>query len=243
MRVRCGSCSTSRPASTAWRCAVIGATRPVEPAAPAPTLEARMLSDRLFDVLTPGGAQRTGHAATFSPPVLADEPDEAFVAAAAAATGGVPFLLSELVAALASDGVEPSAEEAERVAHLGPHAIAQATLVRLARMPEGCLPLAHAIAVLGGDAHLPRAARLAGLEESDGAGRAGCARGCGPCASDIGASSSCTRSSGPRSTTRWRPASARAFTAGRRTCSRARARSSTLSPPSCCRASPPAPST
>ena len=147
-------------------CAVIGATRPVEPAAPAPALEARMLSDPLFDVLTPAALSERA-----TRDVLADglgrEPDEAFVAAAAVATGGVPFLLSELVAALASDGVEPSAEEAARVAQLGPHTVAQATLVRLARMPEGCLSLAHAIAVLGGDAQLPRAARLAGLEESE----------------------------------------------------------------------------
>ena len=147
-------------------CAVIGATRPAEPTAPAPALEARMLSDRLFDVLTPAAlSEQATH------DVLADalgrEPDEAFVAAAAVATGGVPFLLNELVAALASDGVEPSAEEAARVAQLGPYTVAQATLVRLARRPEGCLALAHAIAVLGGDAQLPRAARLAGLEESE----------------------------------------------------------------------------
>ncbi len=147
-------------------CGVIGATRPVEPATPAPALEARMVSDPLFDVLTPAALSERATRDVLAAG-LGQEPDEAFVAAAALATGGVPFLLSELVAALSCDGVEPSAEEAERVAHLGPQTVAQATLVRLARMPEGCLSLAHALAVLGGDAQLPRAARLARLEELD----------------------------------------------------------------------------
>jgi DNA-binding CsgD family transcriptional regulator len=147
-------------------CAVIGAMRPLEPAAPAPMLETRMLIDRLFEVVTPEALSRRAVHDVLAAGLLRD-PDEAFVVAAEEATGGVPFLVRELVAALAEEGIEPSAEEAPRVPRLGPHTIAQATLVRLARMPAGCVPLTRAVAVLGGDAHLPRAAQLAGLDESE----------------------------------------------------------------------------
>ncbi len=147
-------------------CAVIGAMRPVEPTAPAPSLETRMLIDRLFEVVTPAAlSNRAVHDVLAAG--LGRDPDETFIAAASDATGGVPFLLRELVSTLADEGIEPNAEEASRVPHLGPHTIAQATLVRLARMPEGCVPLTHAVAVLGGDARLPRVARLAGLQEAE----------------------------------------------------------------------------
>lgn len=97
---------------------------------------------------------------------LAQPPDEAFTAACCAATGGSPFLVHELIDALAADGVEPTAEQAAGVQTLGPHTIARATLVRLAGAPAGCVPLARAIAVLAGEARLSQAARLAGLQES-----------------------------------------------------------------------------
>jgi DNA-binding CsgD family transcriptional regulator len=90
-----------------------------------------------------------------------------FAEACGTATGGVPFLVHELVAALAADDVEPTTSQAELIQKLGPPTVARATLARLARMPEGCVPLARAIAVLGGDAQLPRAAQLAGLSETD----------------------------------------------------------------------------
>ena len=147
-------------------CAVIGAMRPVEPAVPAPTLEARMLIDRLLEVVTPAALSERAVGDMLAAG-LGRRPEEPFVAAAVEATGGIPFLLRELVAVLAEEGIEPSAEEAARVPRLGPHAVAQSTLVRLARMPEGCGPLTHAIAVLGGDAQLPRVARLAGLQEGE----------------------------------------------------------------------------
>jgi DNA-binding CsgD family transcriptional regulator/tetratricopeptide (TPR) repeat protein len=147
-------------------CAVIGAMRPVEPAAPAPALETRMLIDRLFEVVAPAALSERAVRDVLAAG-LGSDPDPTFVSAAAQATGGVPFLLQELVAALAEESVSPSAEEAPRVPRLGPHAVAQATLVRLARMPAGCVPLTRAVAVLGGDAHLGRVTQLAELEESD----------------------------------------------------------------------------
>jgi len=98
---------------------------------------------------------------------LGRDSDETFAAACRLATGGVPFLVHELVAALAVDQIEPTAEQARHVQELGPRTVARATLVRLGRMPAACLALARACAVLAGDADLPRAARLAGLDESE----------------------------------------------------------------------------
>jgi len=92
--------------------------------------------------------------------------DETFAAACRTATGGVPFLVGELVAALAADQIEPTGDQAKQVQALGPRNVARATLVRLGRMPAGSVALARAVAVLAGDAQLPRAARLAGLEQA-----------------------------------------------------------------------------
>lgn len=98
---------------------------------------------------------------------LRQRPADSFAAACRAATGGTPFLVHELVAALAADQVRPDAESAARVQRVGPRTVATATLVRLARMPRGSVRLAQAAAVLAGEAPLYRAARLAGLREEE----------------------------------------------------------------------------
>jgi hypothetical protein len=98
---------------------------------------------------------------------LRQPPHEAFTAACYDATAGVPFLTWELVAALAADGVTPTAENADGVKQMGPTTVAHATLMRLGRQPESATALAQAVAVLGGHARLDRAARLAGLADRD----------------------------------------------------------------------------
>ncbi len=66
---------------------------------------------------------------------LGREPQQAFTAACHRASGGVPFLVRELVAALAADGVAPVAESARGVQQMGPTTVAHATLMRLGRLP------------------------------------------------------------------------------------------------------------
>ncbi|MDQ4047835.1 MAG: ATP-binding protein, partial [Actinomycetota bacterium] len=66
-----------------------------------------------------------------------------------AAVGGNPFLLSELVGALAADGVRPTADAAARVRQVRPPTLSRAILLRLARMHAGDAELATAVAVLG----------------------------------------------------------------------------------------------
>ena len=111
------------------------------------------------------GALSQGAVARLVGGALGGSPEECFVRACREATGGVPFLLAELLSALAAQGVQPTAEMSPRVGEVGPATVAKATLLRLARLPDAAGALARAVAVLGGAATLHRAARLAALEE------------------------------------------------------------------------------
>lgn len=96
----------------------------------------------------------------------------AFVAACHRATAGNPFMVTELLEALAADGILPDEHGVRHVEHLGPSTVARAVFLRLARLPPGANRLAHAVAVLGLDAELRHAAVLAGLDERDAASAA-----------------------------------------------------------------------
>ena len=98
---------------------------------------------------------------------LREQPDESFVTACHKVTGGTPFLVGELVLALAADGIRPTAESATQVADLGPATVAHAVLLPLARLPASAAALVQAVAVLGSDAQLDRVARLAVLDQSE----------------------------------------------------------------------------
>lgn len=93
---------------------------------------------------------------------LADGADERFCGACHAASGGNPFVLRELVRSLQERGVVADAGGAARVGEVGPANVARWVLGRLARLPEIATELARAVAVLGEDAELGRAARLIG---------------------------------------------------------------------------------
>jgi DNA-binding CsgD family transcriptional regulator len=89
--------------------------------------------------------------------------DDAFCVACWEATGGNPFFARELIAELATAGLEPTAVNAARVGELGPTTISRTTAGRLERLARGAAPLARAVAVLGDPAPLTHAAALAGL--------------------------------------------------------------------------------
>ncbi|MFZ0378619.1 MAG: AAA family ATPase [Solirubrobacteraceae bacterium] len=79
------------------------------------------------------------------------------------ATGGNPFYLQALTAALRSEGGRPTVELARKVRALGTGALGRSLLVRLARLGQECERLAQAVAVLGPDSPLRHAAALAGV--------------------------------------------------------------------------------
>jgi DNA-binding SARP family transcriptional activator/DNA-binding CsgD family transcriptional regulator len=91
--------------------------------------------------------------------------DEAFCAACHSTTAGNPLLLRQLVTALESDGVRPSAENADAVAQIGPGAVSRSVLLRVARLGDEAVAVARAAAVLGENASLPAIAAMAGLGE------------------------------------------------------------------------------
>lgn len=141
---------------------VVGALRPREPGAETELLAQltaaanvrvvapRALSDLASADLVRGQAPRT----------------DAFVRACFEETGGNPLLLSELLRALAADGVEGGDGDVERVRAIGPEAVAHSVAATLARLGTECSALAVAVAVLAGDAELHEAAVLAGLDEA-----------------------------------------------------------------------------
>lgn len=95
-----------------------------------------------------------------------------FCAACHDASGGNPFMLRELLGALAADHVPVTAEGAQFVRGLGPETISRAMMLRLARLPPEAEALVFAVAVLGVDAELRHAAALAELDEDTAAAMA-----------------------------------------------------------------------
>ena len=97
--------------------------------------------------------------------------DPAFARACHEATGGVPFLVQELVRAIAEEAIEPTAPASSRVPVLAPPAVSQSVVLRLARLSTAARELARATAVLS-EADLRLAASLADLNPGAGAAAA-----------------------------------------------------------------------
>jgi class 3 adenylate cyclase/DNA-binding CsgD family transcriptional regulator len=99
------------------------------------------------------------------------EADEAFVRACWTATGGTPLFVEALLDTIKREGLEPTADNADRVAEIGPEPVSRAVSMRLARLPSEATVLVRAVAVLGRRVELRHAGALAGLER-DVAGHA-----------------------------------------------------------------------
>jgi DNA-binding SARP family transcriptional activator/tetratricopeptide (TPR) repeat protein len=98
---------------------------------------------------------------------LGEPAHDSFVAACHRTTSGNPLLLRQLLRALQSDRVRPDASHADTVTAIGSRAVSSMILMRLAKLPRDCTPVARAIAVLGDAAELPAVAALAELPESE----------------------------------------------------------------------------
>jgi DNA-binding NarL/FixJ family response regulator len=109
--------------------------------------------------VAPLGEPAVGEALTV---LLSSAPSDGLVAAAHGATGGNPFLVHALGHELAGrGGREPLL--LDDVAALGPRAVAESVLDRIAAAPDGSRALAEAVAVLGEDHDRRHAAALAEL--------------------------------------------------------------------------------
>jgi DNA-binding CsgD family transcriptional regulator len=98
---------------------------------------------------------------------LAIKPDARFVRACLEATGGNPFLLGELLDEAAARGIAPTGPSADDIATIVPDGVANAVLLRVARLMPAAAVLARALSALGDGAHIGDAARLAGLADAE----------------------------------------------------------------------------
>ena len=96
-----------------------------------------------------------------------------FCAACHRATVGNPLLLRQLLTALESDGIEPTAENAALVREIGPGAVSRSVVLRLSKLGDDARSVARAVAVLGEHSGIPTIAALAGLNEERVAAVAG----------------------------------------------------------------------
>lgn len=96
---------------------------------------------------------------------LGEGAEPAFSAACHQAVGGNPLLLRQLLRALESEGVEPTAANTAIVADVGPRAISRTVLVRLSRLSDEAVRVARAAAILGDGTELPPLAHQAEVSE------------------------------------------------------------------------------
>jgi DNA-binding CsgD family transcriptional regulator len=139
------------------------AARPMEVGQLAVPL-AEILADPATTSVRPGPLSTEGAGHRIE--TLLGSSDADFAAACHHATGGNPFLLEQLVSEIRAENIEPTSENAERVASLGPDTVRASVLLRLERLPSAGGPVARALAVLGeSDVTLKDVATLAGVAE------------------------------------------------------------------------------
>jgi DNA-binding CsgD family transcriptional regulator len=116
-------------------------------------------------------AQRTLRPAVLSDPAVRNlirsrlpGADDEFCHACHDATGGNPFLVSELAAAVKASGIEPTLANAARVRSIGPDTVQRSVLLRVESQPAHAGDIARALAVVSDTARLDLAARLAHVE-------------------------------------------------------------------------------
>ena len=144
--------------------ALILATRPLDPVL---TPErATLVGDPTAELLRPSPLTQAAIGALVAAR-LSDEPDDRFVRACLEVTGGNPFLVGELLDEAAARGLEPTAAAADDVGAIVPSGVANAVLLRLARLAPAAAGLARALSALGDGAQMGDAARLAGLVGAD----------------------------------------------------------------------------
>jgi hypothetical protein len=97
---------------------------------------------------------------------LGNDAEDEFCRACHTATGGNPLFLRELLGALGSAGVVPSASAANEVQAVGPAAVARFVLHRVSTLGPSASELAKAVAVLGDDSELQLVADVTGINET-----------------------------------------------------------------------------
>ena len=127
---------------------------------------AALLADPVTELLRPSPLTRAAVSGLIAARLSAG-PHERFVQACLRVTGGNPFLLAELLNEAAARGLVPTASAAEDVGSIVPRGVANAVLLRVARLAAPAAGLARALSVLGDGAQVGDAGQLAGLGGAD----------------------------------------------------------------------------
>ncbi len=101
--------------------------------------------------------------------MLGAEPAPGFASACHRASGGNPQLIRELVAALVSEGAEPTPDRVAQVAELHADRIAKSVLARIERLGERAVAVAGAVAILGAEASIDAVSELAAIPRREAA--------------------------------------------------------------------------
>jgi DNA-binding CsgD family transcriptional regulator/tetratricopeptide (TPR) repeat protein len=144
---------------------ILGAVRAGEPELGRPELEELLVGQRAPVVrppaLSPAATAMVVHER------LGREPAPEFADACHRATGGNPYFLRELVDALRTAHVEPTAASVDLALDFGPPAIARSVMHRLARLPDACDRAARACAILEPAATRALVGAVSGLATAD----------------------------------------------------------------------------
>ena len=141
---------------------VLAAVRPDEPRARGSDLAA-LLAGKAASVLEPAPLSKAA-VAELCAEAFEDRVEAEFVAACHQAAGGNPFLVRELLTALAESEVEPVAANASRALAIGPTAVRRAVLARIASLPDECRALAGTMAIVGDGMELRLLSELTALD-------------------------------------------------------------------------------
>ncbi len=141
--------------------AIVLAARPGEPSADEDSLQTVRRAAR-GGVIVPTALSEEGAQELVRAQFPAAAPE--FCASCARVSGGNPFLLTELLAALAVQEPAPTAENAGLPAELLPDAVRNSVAARVESMPTITRTVAQAVAVLGDSATVRRVARVAELD-------------------------------------------------------------------------------
>ncbi|MET8507969.1 AAA family ATPase [Streptomyces sp. NPDC004787] len=95
--------------------------------------------------------------------------DREFAASCYRISGGNPLMLNELARAVDSDGIKPTAANADRILRIGGRAARRRVTQELRRLSSSSVRLAETIAVLGSDATLKNITQLSGLSDLEAA--------------------------------------------------------------------------
>jgi DNA-binding CsgD family transcriptional regulator len=147
--------------------AMLLAARPVEAGAREGELFGVLTMDPATEILTLAPLSTDGVARLIAAG-LGSEPEPGFASACREATGGTPFLVRTLVAALAEEGVAPVAASASRVQGLATATVGRWAVLQLRRLGPDAARLARAVSVLE-RTEPAEAAALAGLAPDNAA--------------------------------------------------------------------------